>query len=207
MTMPSIKQALDLYDNGLAKMKEEQPKFYFYQGRSFKSHCSLVACCAEIISSRIADIDGQKAYMMGLLHDYGKMVEDADNINRFHGLTGYEAMNELGYDELAKTCLTHTFVNKDFKVAEFNYPQKDLQRVKKLLSKMEYDDYDRLIQLCDLLVLGFDFKNIKERMIFVKNKYHLNTIIIKNKYREALRLKRYFDEKCGCDIYRLLGVN
>lgn len=207
MTMPTLKQALDLFDDGLKKIREEQPKFDFYQGKSFKSHCCLAACCAEIIASCIPEIDGQKAYIMGLLHDYGKMVEDADNQIRFHGLTGYEAMNKLGYDELAKICLTHTFSDKNFILSEYSYPLKDLRKAKKLLAEIEYDDYDRLIQLCDLLVVGFGFNTIKERMLFVKDKYRLTPIVVKKKYRDAMRLKRYFDNKCGCDIYQLLGVN
>ena len=74
MTCPSIKQALDLFDEGLAAMRKEQQRFAFYYEKSFRSHCCLVACCAEMIASRIDSIDGQKAYILGLLHDYGKMV-------------------------------------------------------------------------------------------------------------------------------------
>ena len=78
---------------------------------------------------------------------------------------------------------------------------------KNILSKLEYDDYDRLIQLCDLLVTGMGFGTIKERMAYVKDKYNLPTILIKKRYRQALMLKNYFDRRCGCDVYRLLGVN
>ena len=92
MTCPSIKQALDLFDEGLAAMRREQQRFAFYYEKSFRSHCCLVACCAEMIASRIDSIDGQKAYILGLLHDYGKMVRDADNKEYFHGLTGYHGL-------------------------------------------------------------------------------------------------------------------
>ena len=67
----------------------------------------------RLIASRIDSIDGQKAYILGLLHDYGKMVRDADNKEYFHGLTGYHEMNRLGFDDVARVCLTHTFPDKD----------------------------------------------------------------------------------------------
>ena len=150
MTCPSIKQALDLFDEGLAAMRKEQQRFAFYYEKSFRSHCCLVACCAEMIASRIDSIDGQKAYILGLLHDYGKMVRDADNKEYFHGLTGYYEMKRLGFDDVARVCLTHTFPDKDFKYTEYSYPE--MRKTKKLLAQIDYDDYDRLIQLCDLLV-------------------------------------------------------
>lgn len=207
MSMPSIKQALDLFEEGLKKLSDEQPHFAFYSGKSLQSHCCLVACCAEIIASRLPDIDGHKAYTLGLLHDYGKLVKDAENTAYFHGLTGYEAMTKLGYDEVARICLTHTFYDKNFPILDFNYPIKDLRKVKKILANIEYDDYDRLIQLCDLLVIGFGYDNLKSRMNFIREKYRVSTTLIKKKYRDALSLKFYFDRKCGCDIYQLLGIN
>lgn len=205
MTCPSIKQALDLFDDGLVKMREEQPRFAFYFEKSYRSHCCLVACCAEMIASRLQYLDVQKAYIFGLLHDYGKMICDADSKQYFHGLTGYNEMNKLGFDEVARVCLTHTFPDKDFKYTEYTYPE--MRKTKKILSSIEYNDYDRLIQLCDLLVTGMSFGTIKERMAYVKDKYRLPTILIKKRYRQALRLKNYFDRRCGCDVYRLLGVN
>ena len=68
------------------------------------------------------------------------------------------------------------------------------------------DDYDRLIQLCDRLSIGVNY-NLKERMKYLQNTYKIPTVLLKKKYREALKLKSYFDAKCGCDIYKLLGVN
>lgn len=207
MAYPNMKQALELFDTGMVKMSIEQPKFTFYVGKPFKSHCCLVACCAEIIASRLPHIDGQKAYILGLLHDYGKMVVDAENKDYFHGLTGYQALTKLGWDEAAKICLSHTFPDKEFKLSEYSYPPSDLRKSRQLLKSIEYDDYDKLIQLCDLLVVGMGFSKIKDRMIFVRNKYKVPTITIKKKYRDALNLKHYFDKICGCDIYKLLGVN
>lgn len=205
MTFPDMNQALELFEAGIVKMRTEQPRFAFYAEKLYRSHCCLVACCAEIIASRLEDIDGRKAYILGLLHDYGKMISDAENLELFHGLTGYRTLMKMGFDEAARICLTHTFPNKDFKLSEYGYPE--MRKTKNILTKIEFDDYDCLIQLCDLLVNGLGFVKIKDRMLFVKNKYRLSSLVIKKKYREALLLKKYFDRRCGCDVYQLLGIN
>lgn len=71
---------------------------------------------------------------------------------------------------------------------------------------MELDDYDKLISLCDLLVSNCEYGKIKERMRYIKQKYKVSSLIIKKRYKDFLMLKRYFDEKCGMDIYTLLGI-
>lgn len=92
MTFPSMKEALELFENGFQKMKSEQERFFFYEGKGFRAHCCMVACCAEIIASSTKEMNGQKAYICGLLHDYGKLMKDADGKDAFHGLTGYDAL-------------------------------------------------------------------------------------------------------------------
>ncbi len=63
-----------------------------------------------------------------------------------------------------------------------------MRHCKQLLNKLPFDDYDRLIQLCDRLSVGVTY-NIKERMKFIQNTYRLPVALVKKKYREALLLK------------------
>lgn len=54
-------------------------------------------------------MDVKKAYIIGLLHDIGRKF----GIKHFaHISDGYKYMMSLGYDEVAKICLTHSFNNK-----------------------------------------------------------------------------------------------
>ena len=72
-----------------------------------------------------------------------------------------------------------------------SYNPWEMRHCKQLLNKLPFDDYDRLIQLCDRLSVGVTY-NIKERMKFIQNTYRLPVALVKKKYREALQLKKYF---------------
>ncbi len=207
MTIPTMKEALKLYEEAIEKRCEESSRFKFGRAKGQRIHSAMVAVCAEIIASRLPDIDGQKAYMMGLFHDFGKLVYNDEVSDKFHGLEGYKVLTELGYDELARINLTHTFYQQELNPREYtSYNPWELRRCKHLLKTLPFNDYDRLIQLCDRLAVGVTY-NIKQRIQFIQDTYRLPTALAKKKYREALLLKKYFDEKCGCDIYKLLGVN
>ena len=95
-------------------------------------------------------MDVKKAYIIGLLHDIGRKF----GIKHFaHISDGYKYMMSLGYDEVAKICLTHSFNNKttDEYIGNFDTSEVDLNMVKDELERVEFDDYDRLIQLCDAI--------------------------------------------------------
>ncbi len=208
MKIPSMTEALNLFDEGLKMLSINHPKFPPSIINTYRVHGTLVAFCAEIIASKIPELDGRSAYILGLLHDYGKFIIAEEKGDAFHGISGYEAFLEKGYDDLARICLTHSFPNKKFKIRDYSsYPVKELCKARRLLRKIEYNDYDRLIQLSDMFVAGLGLVNLKDRMNFIRDKYRISTLIIKRKYRDALILKHYFDEKCGCDIYKLLGVD
>ena len=207
MTIPTMQEALKLFDETLRQRCEQSSRFEFGISKNFRIHSAMVAVCAEMIASRIPEIDGQKAYIMGLFHDYGKLTYDYERSDKFHGLEGYKVLNKLGYDELARICLTHTFYEQELNIKEYaSYNPSEMRKCRKLLQEVAFDDYDRLIQLCDRLSIGVNY-NLKERMKYLQNTYKIPTVQLKKKYREALKLKSYFDSKCGCDIYKLLGVN
>ena len=70
-----------------------------------------------------------------------------------HVYDGYVYMKSLGYDEVAKICLTHSFNNHtiDEYIGKFDVTDEELTIIKTELAKTIYDEYDRLIQLCDCL--------------------------------------------------------
>lgn len=205
MSYPKVAEAFSLLDiliDGYSKQYEEGS----VAPSLLRQHSLLVATCAEILATKIHGMDSKKAYALGLLHDYGKVVNEKAH-NLFHGLSGYKIMKELGYDEVAKICLTHTFIDKEFKYEDYiTYPKEELTTCKKLLKEIDYDEYDKLIQMSDMMVTVVGFKTLKERMIFIREKYKLCGLTMKKKYRQVLKLKDHFDKLCGCDIYKLLGV-
>ena len=76
----------------------------------WKEHSIVVAECAYKIASKCNDMDEEKAYILGLLHDIGR---------RFgvtyiaHVIDGYNFLMKFGYDEAARICITHSFQLKD----------------------------------------------------------------------------------------------
>lgn len=84
--------------------------------------------------------------MLGLLHDIGRKF----GVRHLgHVSDGYAYMMKLGYDEVAKICLTHSFHNHtvDEYIGKFDVSEEELCLIKTELSNIEYDEYDRLILL------------------------------------------------------------
>ena len=111
------------------------------------NHSRTTAHCAEAIASR-SGMDSEKAYVLGLLHDIGRKFGKR---HLGHVSDGYSYMMSLGYDDVARICLTHSFNEKDISkyVGKFDTTEEETALIKDGLNAIELDDYDRLIQLCD----------------------------------------------------------
>ena len=161
-------------------------------------HCLTAAHCAEKIA-RACNMDGEKAYILGLLHDIGRKFGTRQ---LGHVIDGYTYMRDLGYDEVAKICLTHSFNNQklDEYIGDFDVSDEELTVIKNQLHEAVFDEYDLLIQLCDALAGTEGVLDIEERMRDVKNRYGHYP---QRKWNSNLRLKRYFEDKMNKDIYEV----
>lgn len=177
----------------------------FVQKDEYVFHTKGVAAAAEAIAQHINGIDTEKAYVFGLLHDYGKRINQAKE-NKFHGQEGFEQMRQMGYDEVAQICLTHTFPKKDFGDEEFSFPKEWLDWSRQELQNVEYTDYDLLICLCDKFFEGFNMVSIERRVEAIASRYSLDDYQKKVLYTQSMGLKNYFDEKTGTDIYKILKI-
>lgn len=161
------------------------------------NHSRTAAYCAEQIALRCSGMDSEKAYILGLLHDIGRKF----GVRHLgHVSDGFRYMMELGYDEAARVNLTHSFHNYriDEYVGKADTTDEEYQLIQNELSKVVFDDYDRLIQLCDALAGNGCVLDIEARMQDVKNRYGFYP---QPKWDTNLFLKRYFEEKAGEDIY------
>ena len=106
----------------------------------------------------------------------------------------------LGYDEAAKICLTHSFNNHtvDEYIGKLDVSDEEMKMIKTELARTVYDDYDRLIQLCDSLAGAEGVLDIEDRMNDVKKRYGFYP---QDKWDSNMRLKRYFEKKMEKDIY------
>lgn len=118
----------------------------------WKEHSLVVAECAYKIASKCIDMNAEKAYILGLLHDIGRRF----GVTHFaHVVDGYNFLKELGYSEAARICVTHSFPIKDIDnyIGKFDVSYSDKNMIGNMLDSYEYDDYDKLIQLCDSIAM------------------------------------------------------
>lgn len=124
-----------------------------------------------------------------------------------HIIDGYRYMKSLDYDICARICLTHSFPYKDIRSynGQNDCTAEETEFIKRFLDNTEYDNYDRLIQLCDALTLPDGATYIEKRLVDVVMRRGFNDLTIP-KWKAFLELKGYFDKKTGTDIYKLIGV-
>ena len=135
--------------------------------------------------------------MLGLLHDIGRKF----GVRHLgHVSDGYAYMMKLGYDEVAKICLTHSFHNHtvDEYIGKFDVSEEELCLIKTELSNIECDEYDRLIQLCDSLAGAEGVLDIEKRMEDVKSRYGFYP---QAKWNSNINLKHYFEKKMNQSVY------
>lgn len=140
--LPTREEALKLIRDGL-----------LFNPGPWGKHCLTAAHCAEKIASACGDMDVEKAYILGLLHDIGR---------------------------------------------KFGVTDEELTIIKTELAKTIYDEYDRLIQLCDCLAGAEGVLDIENRMNDVKKRYGFYP---QDKWNSNMNLKQYFEGKMNKDIY------
>ena len=171
-------------------------------------HSELVANAAKIIANKIDILNDNKAYIMGLIHDIGRIN---GIVQERHTIDGYNFLKAKGYEKLGRICITHCFPNKNIRanIGKWDCNENELGFIKTFLENYEYDDYDRLIQLCDCISMGDKYVLIEKRLIDVTLRYNLKNqvslgIPLLEKWKRYLEIKDYFTSIIGKSIYNLL---
>ena len=165
-------------------------------------HSKTVARAAQTIASKCG-VDEDTAYILGLLHDIGRYK---GTMGLRHIYTGYNLMIEKGYDHQARICLSHSFPVKDYAAIYGNdCTKEEFEEIKIKIDAYEYDDYDRLIQLCDSICMAEGVCLLEVRLVDIARRYNEFNQAILNKWKVLFELKKYFDNKCGINIYSLFS--
>lgn len=166
-------------------------------------HSICVGNTASIIAKAL-NLDEDKAKTLGYIHDIGKRNGYGAGVIP-HDIGGYEYLLNLGYDEdYANICLTHSYLNNDINCVAGGIPNKDRYKydfVRDFVKKHEYTILEKLINLCDLMCFNKTM-TIEKRLINLALRYGVfsNTIY---HLTEAQKLKQYFDDKLGYNLYKL----
>lgn len=117
---------------------------------AWERHSHYVAESAGKIAAACPEMDSDRAYVYGLLHDI---------------------------------------------------PRQAQEELKVLLERMEYDDYDLLIQLSDSVAAAEGIVPLEERMNDVKRRYGSYP---QEKWDRNVELRGYFEGKMGRDLYEVI---
>jgi len=165
-------------------------------------HSIYVGKAAQLIAQNCQDIDSDTALILGMLHDIGRRV---GLTGMRHIIDGYNYLKEKGFHEAAKICITHSFDCKDIKSAfgKWDCTEEEYNFVKQYLENTEYDDYDRLIQLCDALAFIDGYYLIEKRMVEATLRHGINEYTTL-KWKATFEIKEYFERKMGKSVYSIL---
>lgn len=165
-------------------------------------HSRSVADNARMIAEKVPNLDPEKAWVLGLMHDICRRFGIT---GLAHTLDGYDYLMGMGHPEAARVCLTHSFPIKGIETffGKVDVPPERAAFLERFLAETEYDDYDRLIQLCDAISLPAGACIMEKRLLDVALRHGFPEGTLE-KWTAFLKLKKYFDERCGCCIYELL---
>ncbi len=156
---------------------------------------------AKALNEKGINVDVDKAITLGYLHDIGKYTGES----RGHVMRGYEYLKNKGYDdEYANICLTHSYLNNDIVCTAGGVPNpNDNPFLTNFIKNHKYIIEEKLINLCDLMCpQGNKIFSIDKRLIdimirrgaYSNTQYHI---------KETYKLKEYFDNLLGYDLYCL----
>ena len=168
-------------------------------------HVRVAAGAARALAARIPGLDPDAAYILGLLHDVGRGSGGPGVADVRHILDGYALLRDAGFDGAARICLTHSFPIKDVDAfaSAWDCPAQEKRFVQDYLDGVQYDDYDRLIQLCDALSLPGGTCLLEKRLVDVALRHGVNALTVA-KWRAYGEVQRTLEAKAGTSVYRLL---
>lgn len=175
-------------------------------------HSRHVALAAHNIADAHPRLEAETVYLMGLLHDIGRQdnppstqnLEESTDLR--HVLDGYTFLQAKGYSDAARICLTHSFPEQSLTIGrerKLDVSEHERTFLERYLAEVTYDDYDRLIQLCDALALPTGFVLMEKRLLEVALRRGVHEATVR-KWERWLELQAYFDAAIGCSIYSLL---
>lgn len=165
-------------------------------------HARYVALACQNIALRCPHLDGDQAYIYGILHDIGRY---AGVSSERHLIDGYRYCMERGWEKAAQICISHAFMIQDIatSIGVFDMPAEDKAFIESFLKSAVYDDYDLLVQLCDALALPSGFCLLEKRFVDVTIRYGIHPATV-DRWKAVLAIKTHFEKRMGCSIYEVL---
>ena len=169
---------------------------------AWADHSRYVAEACKNIALHCKHLSADQAYLLGLLHDIGRY---AGVSSEKHLIDGYRYCMERGWEKAAQICISHAFIIQDINtsIGKFDVSEDDYLFMKEFVANAVYDDYDRLVQLCDALAMPTGFCLLEKRFVDVTIRYGIHPATI-DRWKKILEIKQLFESEMGCSIYSLL---
>lgn len=168
----------------------------------WSEHSRYVAEACKNIALHCKQLSADQAYLLGLLHDIGRY---AGVSSEKHLIDGYRYCMERGRKKAAQKCISHGFMVQDIdtSIGVFDVSDDDYLFMKYFIANAVYDDYDRLVQLCDALAMPRGFCLLEKRFVDVTIRYGVHPSTV-DRRKKILEIKALFEKEIGCSIYALL---
>jgi HD superfamily phosphodiesterase len=168
----------------------------------WKQHSEFVALACKNIAEHCINLDSDKAYILGLLHDIGRRI---GVVSEGHTIAGYKYCMEQGWDDVAKICVTHSFMIQDIHsaIGKWDVTKEEYELTESIINSVVYDDYDLLVQLGDALALPTGFCLLEKRFVDVACRYGVHKYTVA-RWKKTIEIKDYFEKKIKCSIYDVL---
>ncbi|MGD2030179.1 MAG: HDOD domain-containing protein [Desulfobacterales bacterium] len=140
--------------------KESQEESYFSRNRLWL-HCAAVSICSQMISERIFGQNGEDAFLCGILHDIGMIVEDQTERDLFN-------QSCIAYSQDARSIIDHEkeIIGTDhcelgyILAKDWNLPPEVQEGIKlhhKALKEVSPTSITGIIQLSEYIVSKLDY--------------------------------------------------
>lgn len=198
MEKMSSKEALEL----LLKDVINDPSELSLDKNRWVRHCIYVGIAAGRIARAINNNSGNYSHFREYIHENGLLDEDyaialgyIHDIGRkishpLHTTEGYKYLCSLGYEEEARSTLTHSFIDNDINNSADPVTGEDRYNlINEYLHSVELTPYDNIIQLCDLFCLETGFTTVERRLLdIIKRKpVYENSMLHFDKTMELLK--------------------
>ena len=106
-----------------------------------------------------------------------------------HLIDGYRYCIERGWEKAAQICISHAFMihGINTSIGEFDISDDAYLFMEEFIANAVYDDYDRLVQLCDALAMPTGFCLLEKRFVDVTIRYGIHPATVERRETVSLR--------------------
>ena len=182
-----------------ARAKEYLRDAHRHAPKPWICHSYYVGLAAGKIAAHVPGMDSDLAMAYGFVHDIGRRFGEM-KIN--HIFYGWRYLLEEGYEEAARICLTHSFPVQDIRSVTglWDSTAEDTAFLREYLSSITYTDYDRLIQLADVLGDASGIVVLEKRLVDIIRRYGLDAENVPSRWEALFAIKEDFERRMGMMI-------